>query len=325
MKGESQQPTLAVETRNLAKTYRGKIQALAGVDLRVPAGAAFGLLGPNGAGKSTLVKTLLSIVRPTSGAATLFGLDISTPAARRAVGYLPEGHRFPRYLTGRGVLEYFGRLGGLSGEELESQIEDKLALVGMTDWASTRVTRYSKGMQQRIGLAQAMLGNPRLVFLDEPTDGVDPIGRHQMREVIQELCAGGTTVFLNSHLLLEVEQICDHVAIMHQGRVLQQGTVDEVRGAVREEHALVNVRFGTGKISAEAREAVAAIGGVGDAEGGLVVGLQKEDDISKVIDVLREHDVKIFAIEPTRVNLEEAFINLIDQQEDQSVGGQREE
>ncbi len=325
MKGESQQPSLAVETRNLAKTYRGKIQALVGVDLRVPAGAAFGLLGPNGAGKSTLVKTLLSIVRPTSGAATLFGQDISQPAARRSVGYLPEGHRFPRYLTGRGVLEYFGRLAGLRGEELEQEIEDKLNLVGMGDWATTRVTRYSKGMQQRIGLAQAMLGNPRLVFLDEPTDGVDPIGRHQMREVIQEQCERGTTVFLNSHLLLEVEQVCDHVAIMHQGRVLQQGSLDEVRGAVREEHALINVRFGTGKISDEAREAVAAIGGVGDAEGGLVVGLKKEDEISKVIDVLREHDVKIYAIEPTRVNLEEAFINLIDQQEDQSVGAQREE
>ena len=325
MKGESQQPTLAVETRSLAKTYRGKIQALVGVDLKVPAGSAFGLLGPNGAGKSTLVKTLLSIVRPTSGAATLFGLDISQPAARAAVGYLPEGHRFPRYLTGRGVLEYFGRLGGLRGEELEREIEDKLALVGMADWATTRVTRYSKGMQQRIGLAQAMLGNPRLVFLDEPTDGVDPIGRHQMREVIQELCERGTTVFLNSHLLLEVEQICDHVAIMHQGRVLQQGTLDEVRGAVREEHALLNVRFATGKISDEARGAVAAIGGVADAEGGLVVGLQKEDEISKVIDVLREHAVKIYAIEPNRVNLEEAFINLIDQQEDQGVGAQREE
>jgi ABC-2 type transport system ATP-binding protein len=316
---------LAVETRQLAKTYRGKIEALAGVDLRVPSGSAFGLLGPNGAGKSTLVKTLLSIVRPTSGAATLFGQDISHPAARRSVGYLPEGHRFPRYLTGRGVLQYFGQLAGLRGEELEKQIEDKLALVGMTDWATTRVTRYSKGMQQRIGLAQAMLGDPRLVFLDEPTDGVDPIGRHQMRELIKEVCERGTTVFLNSHLLLEVEQICDHVAIMHQGRILQQGTLDEVRGAVREEHALLNVRFATGKVGKKARQAVAAIGGVDDADGGIVVGLKKEDDISGVIDVLREHGVKIYAVEPTTMNLEEAFINLIDQQEDQGVGAHREE
>jgi ABC-2 type transport system ATP-binding protein len=132
-------------------------------------------------------------------------------------------------------------------------------------------------------------------------------------------------VFVNSHLLLEVEQVCDHIAIMHQGRVLQQGTLQEVRGAVREEHALLNVRFATGQVSTEAREAVAAIGGVGDAEGGLLVGLKNEDEITRVIDVLREHSVKIFAIEPNRVNLEEAFINLIDQQGDQSVGAQREE
>jgi ABC-2 type transport system ATP-binding protein len=323
--GDSRPAKLAVETRGLAKTYQGKIQALAGVDLRVPSGVAFGLLGPNGAGKSTLVKTLLSIVRPTSGAATLFGRDISQPAARQSVGYLPEGHRFPRYLTGRSVLEYFGRLGGVRGDALAQQVEEKLAMVGMSDWASTRITRYSKGMQQRIGLAQAMLGDPRLVFLDEPTDGVDPIGRHQIREVIKELCGKGTTVFVNSHLLLEVEQVCDYVAIMHQGRVLQQGTLHEVRGAVREEHALLNVRFATGKVTAEAREAVAAIGGVSDAEGGLLVGLKNEDEISRVIDVLREHRVKIFAIEPNRVNLEEAFINLIDRQDDQSVGAQREE
>ncbi len=314
----------AVETFGLTKVYRGRVQALKGVDLRVPVGSAFGLLGPNGAGKTTLVKVLLSIVTPTAGAATLLGQDFALARARRGIGYLPEGHRFPGYLTGRGVLEYFGRLGGLGGEELDEQVEELLTLVGMTEWGSTRVTKYSKGMLQRIGLAQAMLGRPELVFLDEPTDGVDPIGRHQIRELIRDLRRRGTTVFLNSHLLLEVEQICDHVAIMHHGRVLQQGTIDAVRDAVRADRALLDVRFVTGPLDAAARAAVAAIGAVTDREdGGISVALRGEDEITTVIDALREHAVRITAIEPQRANLEEAFISLIDQQEDQDVGGTR--
>jgi len=314
----------AVETFGLTKVYRGKVQALKAVDLRVPVGSAFGLLGPNGAGKTTLVKVLLSIVAPTAGAATLLGQDFALARARRGIGYLPEGHRFPGYLTGRGVLEYFGRLGGLGGEDLDEQVEELLTLVGMTEWGSTRVTKYSKGMLQRIGLAQAMLGRPELVFLDEPTDGVDPIGRHQIREIIKDLRRRGTTVFLNSHLLLEVEQICDHVAIMHHGRVLQQGTTDAVRDAVRADRALLDVRFATGPLDAAARAAVAAIGAVTDREdGGISVALRGEDEISAVIDALREHAVRITAIEPQRANLEEAFISLIDQQEDQGVGGTR--
>jgi ABC-2 type transport system ATP-binding protein len=314
----------AVETFGLTKVYRGKIQALKAVDLQVPLGAAFGLLGPNGAGKSTLVKTLLSIVAPTAGAATLLGKDISVAAARRGVGYLPEGHRFPNYLTGRGVLEYFGRLGGLRGELLDEEIEEKLALVGMTEWGSTRVSKYSKGMQQRIGLAQAMLGRPELVFLDEPTDGVDPIGRHQIRELIQGLCRGGTTVFLNSHLLLEVEQICDHVAIMHHGRVLKQGPTTAIRDAVRADRAWLDVRFTAGPLCPEARAAVAELGTLTDVEGGgFEVALRNDDEITQVIDVLRAHSVAITAIEPRRANLEEAFLSLIDQQEDQGVGGTR--
>ncbi|MBN2195927.1 MAG: ABC transporter ATP-binding protein [Polyangiaceae bacterium] len=323
-KRREQRIKYAVETFGLTKVYRGKIQALRAVDLKVPLGAAFGLLGPNGAGKSTLVKTLLSIVAPTAGAGTLLGKDISLAAARRGVGYLPEGHRFPHYLSGRGALEYFGRLGGLRGDELADEVESKLTLVGMAEWGSTRVTKYSKGMQQRIGLAQAMLGHPQLVFLDEPTDGVDPIGRHQIRELIKELCRQGTTVFLNSHLLLEVEQICDHVAIMHHGRILRQGSTDAVRDAVRADRALLDVRFTTGPLDAEARAAVERVGVVTDVEGGgIEVALKDDDEISAVIDVLREHAVRITAVEPRRANLEEAFIALIDQQEDQSVGGVR--
>ena len=154
----------AIETRSLSKTYGGRIHALKSLDLRVRSGSCFGLLGPNGAGTSTLVKTLLSIVHPTSGSAQLLGKDIQDPQARKSVGYLPEGHRFPSYLTGRGVCRYFGQLSGYSGAELDRDIDAKLALVNMRDWAETKITKYSKGMLQRLGLAQAMLGKMLLVF-----------------------------------------------------------------------------------------------------------------------------------------------------------------
>lgn len=312
----------AVETHGLTKIYKGKVHALKAINLKVPVGSAFGLLGPNGAGKSTLVKTLLSIVQPTSGFATLLGTDIELPEARRHVGYLPEGHRFPQYLTGRGVCEYFGKLSGLSGAELTREVDEKLALVGMREWGSTRVSKYSKGMQQRIGLAQAMLGKPKLVFLDEPTDGVDPVGRQQIRAVIKELCASGTTVFLNSHLLLEVEQICDHVAIMHHGAVLQQGTVDEIRAAVRGEAARQRVRFGAGPLSEAARGAVTAVADLeASDEAGFTVTVPNREVVTQLIDALRAHAVDIYSVEPERMNLEDAFLGLIGQQEDQGVGG----
>lgn len=316
-------PGHAVETHGLGKIYKGKVRALDSVNLRVPAGSAFGLLGPNGAGKSTLVKILLSIVRPSQGFATLLGRDVELPVSRREVGYLPEGHRFPPYLTGRGVLEYFGKLAGHSGPTLSKDIDEKLELVGMREWGTTRVTKYSKGMQQRIGLAQAMLGSPKLVFLDEPTDGVDPVGRQHIRAVIKDLCRKGTTVFLNSHLLLEVEQICDHVAIMHHGRVLEQGTVEQIRDAVRKDRGAVEVRFTTAALDEEARAALAALGPLGSHPAGVTLTLPTRDEIPAAIDALRGRGVAIYAVEPQRANLEDAFIDLIGAQEDQGVGGTR--
>jgi ABC-type multidrug transport system, ATPase component len=164
----------AIATQGLTKVYRGRITAVSDLTLRVRPGVVFGLLGPNGAGKSTLVKTLLSIVRPTAGTGALFGQDIRRPKARRGIGYLPEKPSFPPYLTGRGVCRYLGHLLGLGGAELERDIDQQLSRVGMTEAADRLTTKYSKGMLQRIGLAQAMLGQPRLIVLDEPTDGVDP-------------------------------------------------------------------------------------------------------------------------------------------------------
>jgi ABC-2 type transport system ATP-binding protein len=314
----------ALSISGLTKTYANGVQALRGVELNVREGDFFALLGPNGAGKSTLVKTLLSVVGPTAGAATLMGIDISRAQARRGVGYLPENHRFPRYLTGRGVCEYFGKLTGLHGPALRREVDEKLALVGMQEWSDTKVAKYSKGMAQRIGLAQALVGNPKLVFLDEPTDGVDPVGRHQLRELIKSLRQSGTTVFLNSHLLLEVEQVCDHVAIMHKGRVLEQGSLEEIRSTVTRSRGTLNVRFATGPLDDAAAAAVREIGPFEEVSGGIQIALESETQISDVIDRLRARGVAIYAVEPTRVNLEEAFLDVINQQEDQAVGAVRE-
>lgn len=316
--------TLAVETKSLTKIYsKGKVHALKALDLKVPQGCAFGLLGPNGAGKSTLVKTLLSIIAPTTGHAWLLGNDIASKEARRHVGYLPEGHRFPNYLTGRGVCRYFGRLSGMEGVELEKDIDEKLELVGMKEWGDTKIVRYSKGMNQRVGLAQAMLGKPKLVILDEPTDGVDPVGRHQIREVILNLRKSGTTVLMNSHLLLEVEQICDQIAIMHHGKVLQQGSTDDIRNAVAIDKGSVVVGFETSEISDEVAAKIDKLGERQAGAHGFELTLPDQTHIDAVVDLLRKNKVSILAIRPRTANLEQAFIDVISAEDDQGVGGSR--
>jgi ABC-2 type transport system ATP-binding protein len=307
---QSDKSQVAVSVRGLTKVYRGRIDAVSDLTLQIGRGIAFGLLGPNGAGKSTLVKMLLSIVRPTAGTGALFGQDIGLPAARRGVGYLPERPSFPPYLTGREVCRYFGRLLGLGGPELEADIDKQLSRVGMTEAADRRTPRYSKGMVQRIGLAQAMLGQPRLIVLDEPTDGLDPVGRHEIREVIRELKRTGTTVLINSHLLEEVEHTCDELAILHGGKLLRQGTVDQICATVRTASRQKRVRFAAGPLlSAQA-----------DLEkrfGTLRVDADKfelrllDEQVTEVIEILRRHKVVIHAIEPERESLEAAFIELV--------------
>jgi len=312
----------AIETRGLVKTYRGGVQALRGVDLQVAPGVCFGLLGPNGAGKSTLVKTLLSIVKPSGGSATLNGVDITLPQARRGVGYLPEGHAFPPYLTGAGVCEYFGRLAGLGGATLKQDIAEKLELVGMSEWARTKITKYSKGMKQRIGLAQALLGSPRIIFLDEPTDGLDPVGRQEVKEVIRKVCGEGVTVFLNSHLLAEVEQTCDHVAIMHKGVLLQQGPVSEITASVGAGgKTLYVVRVRTGELSDEAWAPLAERGATQLDGRWFRLELEDEEAIPALIDELRAAEVKIYELVSERRNLEQTFVELITAQPETGTGG----
>src|SRR5208283_2033974 len=223
----------AIETDGLTKVYRSafrrrEVRAVDGLSLRVPRGATFGLLGPNGAGKTTFVKLLLASVRPTAGSAFLFGRPCWEAEARRPVGYLPENHRFPTYQTGAGMLDCYAALSGVDAAERRRRIPELLELVGLKDWGDIRLGKYSKGMLQRVGLAQALIHRPRLLMLDEPSDGVDPVGRIHIREILRELEQQGVTVFINSHLLGEVELFCRDVAIMHKGRLVLTGAVKDL-------------------------------------------------------------------------------------------------
>ena len=234
----------AVDVNALAKTFRPSlparligrkgVHALRGVDLTANFGEVFGLLGPNGSGKSTLVKTLLGLVRPSAGDASLLGRPVGDKLARQQVGYLPEQAKFPKYLTGRQVVEFFAGLGGVARRERRRRAAALLDRVELSHAADRRVGGYSKGMRQRVGLAQALAGGgqngPRLILLDEPTDGVDPLARRLIRDVLNERRETGACVFLNSHLLGELELICDRAAILVDGRVVMAGTIDDLAG-----------------------------------------------------------------------------------------------
>ncbi len=212
----------AIATTGLTKTY-GPVTALAGLTMTVPRGEVFGFLGPNGAGKTTAVKLLLGLARPTSGSATVLGAPAGDTAALRRIGYLPELFRYQAWLTAFEVLALHARLARIPGSQSGPEIERALLTVGLAERAHDRVGTFSKGMQQRLGLGVALLGSPEVVFLDEPTSALDPVGRKDVRDVIRTLRDRGVTVFLNSHLLSEVEQVCDRVAVVHHGTVIASG------------------------------------------------------------------------------------------------------
>ncbi len=218
---------MVVSVKHLEKHY-GTNRALGGVSLDVAPGTLFGLLGQNGAGKTTLIKILLGLVAPTAGKATLLGQPVGTFAARREVGYLPEDHRLPEYHTSTSLLDLYGALQGIPRRQRRWRSAELLDLLGLAGKEKLRIRGYSKGMKQRLGLAQALLHQPRVLFLDEPTDGVDPVGRKEIRDLLLEERRKGVTIFVNSHLLGEVEQLCDRVAILRKGELVITGTVPEL-------------------------------------------------------------------------------------------------
>jgi ABC-2 type transport system ATP-binding protein len=231
---------LAIDLHDVAKTYRGRVRALQGISMQVHRGEVFGLLGPNGAGKSTLVKIMMTVVHPTKASGTVLDFPVGHKPTLRRVGYLPEHHRFPRYLSGRQAIEFFGALSGVDRRTRRSRTDELLKTIGMADWGKKKVSSYSKGMMQRVGLAAALVNDPELILLDEPTDGVDPVGRREIRDILIGLKQQGKTVFLNSHLLSELEMICDRVAILVQGAVAKQGTLHELTRHSRRIEILVD-------------------------------------------------------------------------------------
>src|SRR5437868_2493590 len=227
--GEAAAGTPAVKTVELSKRF-GRTVALAGLSMTVPRGEVFGFLGPNGAGKTTAVKLLLGLLKPTSGQGSLLGKPIGDLGTRRHIGYLPELFRYQGWLSAAEVLALHCELAPLPRSSWKDEINATLETVGLSDRANDRVGTFSKGMQQRLGLGAALLGEPELVFLDEPTSALDPVGRHDVREIIRGLASRGTSVFLNSHLLSEVEQVCDRVAVVDHGRVIAAGMMDDLLG-----------------------------------------------------------------------------------------------
>ncbi|MBI3833937.1 MAG: ABC transporter ATP-binding protein [Planctomycetes bacterium] len=291
----------AVDLIDVRKTYRGRVQALKGVNIQVGRGEIFGLLGPNGAGKTTLVKIMMTVVKPTRAFGTILGRPLGHRGKLARVGYLPESHRFPGYLTGAQLLDYYAALAKVPLAKRKANAPRLLDRVSMTAWANTRIDRYSKGMIQRLGIAQALMNDPELVVLDEPTDGLDPVGRRDVRQLLLELKSKGTTVLLNSHLLSELEMVCDRVSILVDGLVARQGTLSELTERTLE----YRVHF-KGQVGAEG-EKLRALGGHLDGD---VVTFPGRDvgKVNAAIDVLRGAGVLIESVQPRKLSLEEIFV-----------------
>jgi ABC-2 type transport system ATP-binding protein len=311
----------AIETRELRKEF-GRIVALAGLTMTVPRGEVFGFLGPNGAGKTTAVKLLLGLSRPTAGHGRILGAGIGDVATRRRIGYLPELFRYQGWMTAREVLALHCELARLPRAEWAAEIRAVLELVGLTGRAEGRTETFSKGMQQRLGLAVALLGRPDLVVLDEPTSALDPVGRQDVRAIIGALRDRGTTVFLNSHLLTEVERVCDRVAIVDRGRVIAELSMAEL---TRETGVGVCVTGPDGV----AREVAARYGPTRvDGEWLFVDGIA-EADVPALVGELVARGGAIHAVVPTRQTLEDRFMSLLrtppeDKDGDETASGGRE-
>ncbi len=295
----------AIRARGLHKRY-GRHVALSGFDLDVEAEQVVGLLGPNGAGKTTTVKILTGLVRATGGTAELFGVPVGDPVARRRLGYLPEHFRFPEWLSGIELLRFHARLAGRDPRREDDRLHGLLEMVGLEGRGDERVRGYSKGMTQRLGLAQALVGDPDLVLLDEPTSAMDPLGRREIRELIRSLAREGTAVLLNSHLLSEVELVCDHVVVIDRGRVLRSGTMDEVRSASLE------VRVQVDHVDQRIRDIAAGHGTVIAADDHeLLLGVDDVDVVPRLAADLIQAGAALRALVPLQRSLEDVFVGLI--------------
>jgi ABC-2 type transport system ATP-binding protein len=297
-------PEYAIETAALRREF-GRNVAVEGLSLAVPRGEVFGFLGPNGAGKSTTLKLLLGLVAPTSGGGTVLGAQLGNTEARAKIGFLPEHFRFHDCLNARELLHFHGRLLGLPKRGLETHIEALLLRVGLENAAHRPLRTYSKGMTQRAGLAQALLGAPELVFLDEPTSGLDPLGRLLVRDVIDELRSNGASVFLNSHLLGEVEATCDRVAFVKQGRIVHELELANAAGTL-------DVELRLGAVDAALLEGLAAFGtGVTRDDALVRMHASSESMLPELARWLVGRGVALYELRCRRKTLEEWFVEVM--------------
>jgi len=300
-----------IETYELTKFYnKGKVKALQDLTLEVEQGKIYSLLGPNGAGKTTLIKILLCIVHATKGEAKILNRSIKDPAIHKKIGYLAENHRFPEFLSAGQILYYYGSMAGVEKSDLKEKIPHLLKLVKLDSWINTKIRKYSKGMMQRMGIAHALINDPDLLFLDEPTDGIDPVGRREIRDLLQKLRNQGKTIFLNSHLLSEVERMSDEIAILKDGKLLEKGRMEDFL-SVKEQYQL---RVVNGKVSLQ--EVCGKIDIPFTVTGDIyTIAVKDEVQLNHLIDELRKVETTILSIVPRKLSLEDFFIEILDESE----------
>lgn len=312
MPGASDPNTLAIDIRDAAKTYRRKIHALRGVSMQVHRGEIFGLLGPNGAGKSTLVKILMTVIRASRCAGSVLGRPIGHKPTLARVGYLPEHHRFPDYLTARQSLEFYGALCDVDRRTRKRRAGEMLALVGLERQEHARIRTFSKGMRQRLGVAQSLLHEPDLIVLDEPTDGVDPEGRREIRNILLEQKRLGRAVMVNSHLLSELEMVCDRAAILVNGLVWAQGTIDELTSYDLRYEVRVAHPDGQPEPARAVVERLDQAAGTAKADADTItLSTGDAKAVQPVIDAARGLGLTVCAVTPLRPSLEDLFMRAV--------------
>ncbi len=305
----------AVEIKNLSKDYetgfwrKKRVRALDDLTLNVAPGQIFGFLGGNGAGKTTTIKTLMRLQFPTAGSAKILGRDIADVGMHARIGYCPENPYFYDYLTARELMEYFGELFGYDAAKRKSKCGELLTAVGLQekDW-KRQLRKFSKGMLQRVGLAQSLINDPEIVFMDEPMSGLDPVGRREIRELIAGLRDKGTTVFMSTHILSDIEALCDEVAILRNGKLAASGNLQELLAASGEGRALEIIVHG---ISAEAtREQVEFIAGatIAAKPSGASIRIVDETDLAAVLEIIRIAGGRLTSVQPVKQSLEELFV-----------------
>jgi len=299
--------TPAVKTVELTKRF-GHTVALAGLSMTVPRGEVFGFLGPNGAGKTTAVKLLLGLLKPTSGQGSLLGRPIGDLRTRRRIGYLPELFRYQAWLSAAEVLALHCELAPLPRSSWKDEIKTALETVGLTDRVNDRVGTFSKGMQQRLGLGAALLGEPELVFLDEPASALDPVGRHDVREIIRGLASRGSAVFLNSHLLSEVEQVCDRVAVVDHGRVIASGTMDELLGGTA-------VRVRVSGLTQADKNRLSQYGRIDDEGDQITFANLDAERVPELVATIVSMGGRVYEVAPRHQTLEDRFLQLLEDEE----------